>query len=231
MSHEDHVSGRAGGDRGQRAAGVRRQDVRHRGRAVRQLAAAAAAQVVDAPAPAERCPVAALGEQDERAAAAEAGRQPPDLLGALPRGRPRGVRLLTQEDVGQAVGQDVHARVQLQRGLHDHAGTAPARAEQMVDEQQRVARARVPAEHDERAVAGTAAVRAGHRNAQAAGAARRTEDQVEEPAHDAVLAGLVGLRVQPPAEPARDPQAEEDGQRRDLACRPGKPEEDHPQQP
>jgi hypothetical protein len=190
--------------------------------------------VVDGPAPAERCPVAALGEDDERVATAQPGREPPDLLGALPCGVPAGVRLLAEEGVGQAVGQDVDARVELQRGLHDHPRAALAAADQVVDEQERVAGARVPAEHDERAVAGRAGTgvpRASHRDAQAAGAAGRAEDRVEEAAHDGVMASLVGLCVQPAAEPARDPQAEEDDQRRALGRRPGEPEEDHPQQP
>ena len=137
-----------------------------------------------------------------------------------------------EERVGYPVGQDVDARVELQRGLHDDARAPLAHAEQVVDQQQRVARAGVAAEHDQRAVAvRDAGRRAGHRHAQPAGAARGPVDQVEEPRHDRVVAGLVRLGVQPPAEPAHEPQAEGDGQRGGLPRRPDQPEPRDPQQP
>ena len=59
-----------------------------------------------------------------------------------------------QERVGHPVGHDVQARVQLEGGLHDHPGMPAADREQVVDDEQRVAGARVPAQHDDRAVVG-----------------------------------------------------------------------------
>jgi hypothetical protein len=196
-------------------------------------------ETLDAPAPAQRRPVPALGEQQQCVAPAEAGRQPPDLpdlLAPVPAAGPGGAlgpRLAVAEKrVWHPVGHDVQARVQLQRRLHDDPGAPLADGEQVVHQQQRIARAGVPAEHDERTVAGQQRVRRrGHLDAQPAGAPRLPVDQVEEPPHDRVVASPVGLGVEPAAEPARDPQAEQRRERRRLPERPGEGQKHHPQQP
>ena len=54
------------------------------------------------------------------------------------------------EGVGQAVDDHVEAGVELEGGLHHDPGLAPVAAEQVVDEQERVAGAGVAAEHDHR---------------------------------------------------------------------------------
>ncbi len=231
MGDEDDVRAGAGGDRGEGAAAVRRQHVGHRRRPLGQVGAAAPAQPVDGPLPAVRRPVAPFGEDHQGAAVGHARRQPPDLLGPLAGGgRPVGGP--AQERVRQPVGGDVRGRVQLQGGLHDHPRAALALAQQVADEQQRVARAGVPAEHDQRLVTGRRRLRlAGHRHRQPADPDRRPVHQVEEPGQHRVVARLVRLGLQPPAEPAGQPQAEEHGQRGGLAHRPDQPEDDHPQQP
>jgi transglutaminase-like putative cysteine protease len=202
MGHEDHVCGRAGADGGEGPAGVGREQVGHRRRPFGQIGMASPPETLDAPTPAQRRPVPALGEQQQSVAPAEAGRQPSDLpdlvgLGPAASGAARGRgRATAQKRVRHPVGHDVQARVQLQRRLHDHPGAPLADGEQVMHEQQRVARAGVPAEHDEWAVAGQQRVRRrGHLDAQPAGAARLPVDQVEEPPHDRVVAGPVGLGV------------------------------------
>jgi hypothetical protein len=216
MGHEDDVGVRGGPDRGKRPGAVRRQEVGHRGCPFGQIGMALPAQALDAPVPTLRRPVPPFGEDKESAALVQAGRQPPDLLGPLPAGSPGAgagagpVRVAPEERVGQPVGHDVHARVQLQCGLHDDPGTSPAVREQVVDEQERIAGARVPAEHDDGTVIEQARVRRrGHLDAQPAGAARRPVGEVEVPPHDRVVTRPVGLGVKPAAEPARDPQAEQ----------------------
>ncbi|HEX4291437.1 MAG TPA: transglutaminase family protein, partial [Trebonia sp.] len=79
MGDEDHIGGRAGVDGGEGTAGTGREQVRHRRRPAGQLGVAATAQALDAATPAQRRPVPALGEEQQRVPAAEAGRQPPDL--------------------------------------------------------------------------------------------------------------------------------------------------------
>ena len=108
-----------------------------------------------------------------------------------------------------------------------------AHREQVMDHQQRVTRAGVAAEHDDRAAGGALAFsrRAGDVDAQPAGALGGAVDQVKEPPHDRVVAAAVRLGVQPPAEPAHDPQAAGDGQRGGFAEEPGEGETRHPQRP
>ncbi len=91
VGDEDHVGGRAGADGGERAAGAGREQVRHRRRPLGQIVVASPPQTRDAPTPALRRPVPALGEQQQRVAPAEAGRQPfdlPDLLARVPAAGP-----------------------------------------------------------------------------------------------------------------------------------------------
>ena len=250
MGDEHHVRGRTGGDRRERPADARRQDIGHRTGPFGQMIEAMVPQPGYGAAPALRRPVAALGEDDEGALGVQAGRQALDLADVVARSAVRpGARSAVRpgarsgarsgpavdERVGQPVGGDVEARIQLQRGLHHDARAPPAGAEQVMDEQQRVAGARVTAEHDERAFctgAGTGAFgsrRAGDVDAQAAGALGGAVHQAEEAAYDPVVAALVGLGVQPPAEPAHDPQAAQDRQRRGLAEKPDQREAHHPQ--
>ena len=205
MGHEDHVCGRARPDRGEGPAGARREEVGHRRRPFGQIRMAPTAQAFDAAAPPDRGPVPAFGKEEQSVPVAEAECQPPDLLGLLPVAVPGAAAgVAAEERVGHPVGHDVQARVQLKCRLHDDPGTPFADREQVVDEQQRVAGAGVPAEHDERAVIGQGLVRRRrHLDLEPAGAARNAVDQVEEPLHDRVVAGPVGLGVKSPAEPAR----------------------------
>ena len=92
----------------------------------------------------------------------QAGREAPDLVDVVPGSATLPACAARRRNaLGTPVGQDVHARVELQRGLHDDARAPLADAEQVVDEQQRVAGAGVAAEHDERAVAARARCPAG----------------------------------------------------------------------
>ena len=131
VCHEDHVRGRAGVDRRERPATARQKHAGHRGGPFGQVIAVLLTQPGDGAAPAQRRPVAALGEQQQGAAAVEARGQPPDLLGVRPRSGPPAAH----ERVGQPVGHHVQAGVELQRRLHDHARAPIAGAEQVVDEQ------------------------------------------------------------------------------------------------
>lgn len=241
MRHDDHVRFRARGQRGERAALPGRQHVGHGGGPLGQVRVAAAPQPVDAAPPAQRRPVAALGEDKEGAAGLQARREPPDLFrplapesGPLAAGAAASFPARAQEGVRHPVTDDVQARVQLQSGLHDDPGPTAAHAEQVVDEQQRVAGAGVPGQHDQRPVAGHPGrhpARPGHRHPQAAGALGGPVHDVEERLHHRVVPSLVRLRVQPAAEAARDPQPQQRRHRRHLAERPGQREVRHPQQP
>jgi transglutaminase-like putative cysteine protease len=142
MGDEDHVSGRAGADGGEGPAGAGREQVRHRRRPLGQLGLACPAEALDPATPAQRRPVPALGEEQQRVAPAEAGRQPPDLpdlLARVPAAGPGGAlgpRLAAMEKrVGHPVSHDVEARVELERRLHHHPGAPIAAREQVVNEQ------------------------------------------------------------------------------------------------
>ena len=81
VRHEDHVGVGAGGDGGQRAARPGRQQVGHVPGAGGQVAAARGFQPPDAAAPAPGRPVAALGEDDQRAGRVKPAGQALDLVG------------------------------------------------------------------------------------------------------------------------------------------------------
>lgn len=57
------------------------------------------------------------------------------------------------EAVGQTSPEDVDQGVKPEGFVHDHARPAPVAAEQVIEHQQRVALAGVPAEHDHRSLA------------------------------------------------------------------------------
>ena len=227
---EDHVGVRAGRDGGQRPAGPGREQVGHLPGPLGQVAAAGVLQPPDAAAPAAGRPVGALGEDHQRAGRVQAAGQPLDLLGedALP-----GLAV-PDEHVGQPVAQHVQAGVELQRRLHHHPRPAPVDAEQLVDEQERVAGPGVPGQHDDRAgqpggqfVASE--LRLVDLGPQAVGPFGPAVQRVQEPADDRVVAALVGLGVQPAAEPAHDPQPEQHDQRHDLGGQPDHQERHQPQ--
>ena len=226
VRHEDHISGRAGVDRRECPAQARREDIGHRGGTFGQVVAVAAVQPGDRAAPPLRGPVAAFGKDEQGAAWVEAGGQAADQVGVVT----CAAALFADERVREPVGQHVRGGVELQRLLHDDAGTTGAGADQVVHEQQRVARARVAAEHDDGAVRRPFGW-SRYRDVQPAGAFRRAVDQVEQPAHDPVVAGLVRLGVQPAAEAADDPQAQHDRQRGGLGDSPDEREAHHPQRP
>ena len=90
MGDEHHVRGRTGGDRGERPAHARRQDIGHRTGPFGQLMEATAAQPGRGAPPALRRPVATLGEDNEGALGVQAGGQAVDLAGVEARSGLRG---------------------------------------------------------------------------------------------------------------------------------------------
>jgi len=229
VGHEDHVGVGAGDDGRQRPARPRRQHVGHVPGAGGQVAPARPLQPPDAALPPARCPVAALREDHQRAILAEAPGQALDLLDEdLLAGPAPG-----DEDVRHPVGHDVHAGVKLHRGLHHDAGPPQVHAEQLPHEQERVAGSGVAAEHDHRAGRpGRLLLRRELRlvdvDPDSERRGGRAVHQVEVPPHDRVVTALVGLGVQPAAEPGGDPQAQAGQQRGGL---PGQPDEREVQQP
>jgi hypothetical protein len=187
-------------------------------------------QPPDAAAPAARRPVAALGEDHQRPVGAQAAGQPLDLIGedALPR------LPVLDEHVGQPVAQHVQAGIELQRRLHHHPRPPAVDAEQVVHEQERVARSGVPGQHDDRAGQPGGQFLAGELrfvdlDSQAVRPFSPSVQRVQEPAHDRVVAALIGLGLQPAAEPAHDPQPEQHNQRHDLRRQPDHQEGHQPQ--
>ena len=232
VRHEDHVRLRAGRDGRQGPAGPRREQVRHVPRPRGQVQTALLLQPADAPAPAVRGPVAALGEDDQRAVLVQPAGQPLDLPGedAL-----AGL-LAPDPHVRQPVAHDVHAGVQLQCRLHHHPRPPLVDAQQLVDQQEGVPGPGVPAEHDHRpGQPGSQFRRGGFRlvdlDPQAVGPFGTAVHQVKEPAHDSVVAALVRLGAQPAAEPAHHPEPGQHDQRRRLGDEPDQHEAHQPQAP
>ena len=144
---EDDVGIRVAAQRRQGAGRVRRHHVAHllaRGRLAPATLAAEAPQGVAAPLRGE---VAALREQHQHPARPEAGGDVADLRFAVL--RVRGV----EHRVRHPVADEIDAGVDRQRLLEHDARGAVEVAEQLVDEQHRVAGAGMAAEEEERPVA------------------------------------------------------------------------------
>ena len=204
MGNEDDIGIGAGGDGRQCPAGPRWEQIGHVPGARGKILAARLFQPPDAPVPAPGGPVAALGKITSAPSRSEPTGQPLDLLDEeLPAGP-----AVVNEHVGKAVGHDIETRIKLHRRLHDDAWPPPVHAEQMAHEQERIARARMAAEHDDRAGQAGCLLIGGelwlvdldpHPECRGSPAV----DEVKEPAHDRVVAALERLRMQPPAETAR----------------------------
>jgi hypothetical protein len=132
MGDEDHVGVGAGGDGRERTARTGREQVGHVPCAGGQIVAASLFQPPDAPLPTAGRPVAALGEDHQRTALVEPARQPLDLLAEESLAGPA----VLNEHVGNAVGDDVQAGIELDRRLHDDARPSPVDAQQVADQQQ-----------------------------------------------------------------------------------------------
>jgi hypothetical protein len=230
MRHEDHVGVRAGRDGGERPAGAWREQVGHIPGPFGQIGAAQALQPPDPAAPPARGPVPALGKDDQRASLVEPPGQPGDLLGEdvladLARLDPY---------VRQPVAHDVHAGVELQGGPHHHPRPPVVEAEQLVHQEERVARPGVPAQHDDRPGQPGGQLVAGeiglvHLDPQPVRPLRAPVHGVQEPAHDPVVPALVRLGAQSPAEPAHHPQPGQRDQSDGLGHQPDQREADQPQ--
>ena len=232
VRHEDHVSVGTGRDGRQRPPGPRREQVRHVPGSRRQVRTALVFQPPDPSAPAVRGPVPALREDDERAAGVEPARQPLDL----PREDVLAGELGLDPHVRQPVPHDVDAGVELQRGLHHHPRPPLVDGQQLVHEQEGVPGPGVPAEHDDRPRQPGRRLRGGERrlvdlDPQAVGPFGPAVHQVKEPAHDRVVAALVGLGAQPAAEPAHHPQPRQHDQGHRLRDEPDQHEAHQPQAP
>ena len=230
MRHEDHVGVRAGRDGGERPAGAWREQVGHFPGPFGQIRAAHVLEPPDPAAPPARGPVPALGKDDQRAPLVEPTGQPSDLLGEVV------LADLTRLDphVRQPVAHDVHAGVELQRGLHHHSRPPVVDAEQLVHQEERVTRPGVPAQHDDRSPQPGGQLVAGELglirlDVQPVRPLRAAVHGVQEPAHDPVVPALVRLGAQPSAEPAHHPQPGQRDQRDGLGHQPDQREADQPQ--
>jgi len=236
VRHEDHVGFGTAGDGRQGSAGPRRQQVRHGASAVGQVMVARLVQPADPAVPPARCPVTPLREDHQCGVALQPPGQALDLLDklAIPG------TAAAHEHIGHAVGYHVHGGIELHRRGHHDVRAAAAGVEQVVHEQERVAGPGVAAQHDHRPgragrvvprarILPGASVRPGDLDLKPEQPASRPVHHVQEPVHDRIVTGLVGLGVQAAAEPAREPQSQEHEQRRGVSAEPGERERQQPQ--
>jgi hypothetical protein len=160
--------------------------------------------------------VAALGEDQQRVAVAEAAGHRGDRRLGVATAR-------IDEAVGQAVAEHVDERVQAQRLVHDDARPPFIRAQQRVHDQQRVALAGVAAQHDDGRAPGVQRLLGrrgvGRPQLGARHPRHRPDDPRHEPAHHAVVRALHALGVQRATEAARDPQPAARGRAAEVAQR------------
>ena len=146
------------------------------------------------------------------------------------------VWLAPDPHVRQPVPHDVHAGVELQRGLHHYSRPPLVDAEQLVHQQEGVPGPGVPAEHDHRPGQPGGRLRRGEfrlvdLDPQAVGPFGAAVHQVKEPAHDRVVAALVRLGAQSAAEPAHHPQSRQHDHGHRLGDEPDQHEAHQPQAP
>ncbi len=213
MRDEDHVGvpGRLHGREG--PAGPRRGDVGHLARPRGLLGVPAALQALDTALPPGRREVPALGEDQHRAVVTDVPGHRGDLdFGVTP------ARI--DEAVGQAPAEDVDQRIHPQRFVEDQARPAAVPAEQLVEDQQRVALAGVAAQHDDRLPAGRqrllGRLRLGDLDIDVRQAGHRAVDAAHEPAQHRIVRALHARRPRVPAEAAGDPQPQARQRARDV---------------
>ena len=138
------------------------------------------------------------------------------------------------EGVRQPVDHHVDAGIELQRGFHDDARLAPVPAQQLVHQEEGVARPGVTGKHDHRpGQPGRLFLRGGFGlldlHLQPENRDGAPEQGGQEPANQRVVAVHRGFAAQPAAEPAGDPQTQTRHQRQRLHHQPRQCEPDQPQ--
>jgi hypothetical protein len=145
VAHEDDVRVADGVDGRERAAGPRCADVPHAPREVGGAMVAALLEALDRRAALGLGEVRPLGEEHERPAAVDLLGERGDLVLDVAAAR-------VDEPVGQHRAEDVDERLDPQRVVHDDVRPPAVAHDELVDDEQRVALPRVPAEQDHRAV-------------------------------------------------------------------------------
>ena len=221
---QQHVRVRGRGHRGERAAGPRGHQVVHPFGLGRLVGVPEPAQPLDRPGPAPLGEVAALREDDHRVARAGPAGQRGDRLGDVV----GDVRVRGDEAVRQPVEQHVDGRVELQRVLEHDPRPQLGERHQLADQQHRVARPGVPAEHQLRPVPAERAPVAGADHPQPERPPRGSVDPIEHPAEQPVVGFLPALIAEAVTEAGAQPHPAERPEGRPLA---GEPDDAEPQQP
>jgi hypothetical protein len=202
MPHHHHVDTRRGFDRRKRAARPGRSDVTHAARPLRFLGVTSSIQPLDASLAALGGEVRPFGKDHQRARLPQLPRHRGDLDLRVPA---PGI----DEAVGQPLSQDVDQWIEPQGLVHHHARTASVAAQELMQHQQRVALARVPAEHNHRSLpggeGGPGGIGLDHAHLHARQGDDRPVDTADEPAHHRVVGPLHRLRPAAPTEAAGDP--------------------------
>ena len=171
---------------------------------------AAMQEPLDRPQPPLDREVAALGEDQHRVAAAQVAAHGGDLDLRVATAR-------VDEPVRQPPADHVDQRVQRQRLVHHDPRPPAVAAEQVVEDEQRVALAGVDAEHDERPSVrqrGFGALGPVDRHAHARDPQRRPRDGADEPAQNRVVGTVPAVRARRPTAPSRRRPPRRDRSRR-----------------
>ena len=201
--HDRRVGRR--GDRRERTARLGGQQVLEPAGALGQLGSSGEIELLDGPCPASLGEVATLGEQHDGVAGRRGARHPLDLRHHVAAGP------TTHEARADPVEQHVDGGVELEQVLqHDPRPTRDTTVHHRIHDQERVAGAGVPAEHQHRSI-GT---RLGERvvlivEGEAEREPGRRHQPAQEPRHQPVVAIERSLATDPPPEPGRQPQDEQ----------------------
>ena len=207
--------------------GAGRQHVGHLLRPLRHLLQAQLAQPLDPALAALGREVAALGEDHERVVLVQAGGQGGDLaLQVL-----AGGRVGRDEARGDPAQDHPDGGVPGQRVLEHHARLARVVVHQGVHQDERVARAGVPAAHQDRPARVRVRGRARDLDREVEHPPGLAEEHPQRALHEVVVDALPVRRADPPAEPGRQPVAEQHDEQHRLDGEVGDHQPQQPQRP